>query len=570
MFKNVVQEYEKKNNYLVPIPGVKEDILDHLNCLFPTPKQGDFQGKTNEMDDLFKKIAMEVDPNIFSGQKTIFWKKFIFQKISSNSFVFEKIIDKLKVTRGKFPTATEWESVIVKRGNYELAEGFNYQAQVIGFKIAKAIREQTKNYTDEFKMPGDDIPLNEYWTKLLFKFGKKTKDKPKTDIILGDHKISLKKKGESQIFSGYLNESYALITYAMNKYIEQNEESIVDKIDALTKKFENDESFKRNNNYSAYLLSTFSWPRDIKNFVKMNKETFKHEIRDKATVILKTLSADYYKVLKKKDPKLTDIEFKNKFVDNIQKIWYDNLDDMSILQQIASNTDMPSDEDIFKVEELLTDIRKNYLGDAVKSNKKISVDSFNKIKENLKMSSSSKLEEYTKYVNAKKQFQISTNILNKIFKENIDIKKNIIYEGMSGDFKFNNNIGAANYICVFDTTAGTINYNKITMEYIDGIKDKFDIRYTFKSDDDIAKGSRAALRAYYKEEFDLLNFYSINENFVLYLKNKYKSFSRALTKILLSKIRKILKNGKNKIDLLSKLFKSKISKKSIVIKENFL
>jgi hypothetical protein len=356
----------------------------------------------------------------------------------------------------------------------------------------------------------------------------------------------------------------------MNKYIEQNEESIVNKIDALTKKFENDESFKRNNNYSAYLLSTFSWPRDIKNFVKMNKETFKHEIRDKATVILKTLSADYYKVLKKKDPKLTDIEFKNKFVDNIQKIWYDNLDDMSILQQIASNTDMPSDEDIFKVEELLTDIRKNYLGDAVKSNKKISVDSFNKIKENLKMSSSSKLEEYTKYVNAKKQFQISTNILNKIFKENIDIKKNIIYEGMSGDFKFNNNIGAANYICVFDTTAGTINYNKITMEYVDGIKDKFDIRYTFKSDDDIAKGSRAALRAYYKEEFDLLNFYSINENFVLYLKNKYKSFSRALTKILLSKIRKILKNGKNKIDLLSKLFKSKISKKSIVIKENFL
>jgi hypothetical protein len=93
--------------------------------------------------------------------------------------------------------------------------------------------------------------------------------------------------------------------------------------------------------------------------------------------------------------------------------------------------------------------------------------------------------------------------------------------------------------------------------------------YTFKSRENIESDSKAAYRAYF-EDSDLLNFQTINENFVQYLKKKYKSLSRTLVKILLSRIRKILKTKGNKIRLLSELFKTKLNRNSIKIKEDLI
>ena len=109
------------------------------------------------------------------------------------------------------------------------------------------------------------------------------------------------------------------------------------------------------------------------------------------------------------------------------------------------------------------------------------------------------------------------------------------------------------------------------MAFIESIKDKFNIVYTFKSKEkDVNDNSKAALRIYYTTESDLLSFHMINENFVQFLKNKYRSFSRALVKILLSRIKKIFKKAGNKIKTLTKLFRSEINKESIKIEENFL
>jgi hypothetical protein len=568
MFKTVINEYEQKNIYFFRIPNTKETMYDHLHFLFPTVTEG-FKGQSMEIEDLLIKKSLEIDPNLLKGQKTKATKNYLIQKVSSNSFLFEKIMEALKIKDGKSPTATQWEEVIVKRGNYELAEGYNYQANYIGMKIAMAIRKISNNYKDEFKMPGK-ISLNPNWSKLLFGL-KKIEDAAKTDIILGDHKISLKKKGDSQIFSGGKAESYAILTYALNKFIDGNEENIIQKIDDITKKFESDEAFKRNNNFSAYLLATFKWSDNVKKFVQANKETFKQDVENKATIILKAMAVDYFKILQKTEKDLDKAKFTKLFVDNIQKIWYDNLDNMKILQDIAKNTEKATDEEIFQVEQILAEIRSNYRGDSVKGKKDINKESLNLIKRKIENSYGSKLEQYTKYVNAKKQFQISTKILNDIFTDNPEIKLYMIYEAITGDFKFDKNIGAANHFCAFNAENGEISYNFVDMAFVESIKDKFNIVYTFKSkEDDIEDDSKAALRAYYTTESDLLNFHMINEDFVQYLKNRYKTFNRALIKILLSRIKKIFKKAGNKIRLLAKLFRSKINPESIEIKESYL
>lgn len=570
MFKTIINEYEQKNSYFFKIPNTKEMMYEHLHFLFPTINDG-FKGKSKETEELLIKKSLEIDPNLLKDQRTKATKNYLIQKVSSNSFLFEKIMEALKIKDGNIPNATQWEEVIVKRGNYELAEGYNYQANYIGMKIAMAIRKISNNYKDEFKIPGK-ISLNPNWSKLLFGF-KKEEDTPKADIILGDHKISLKKKGGSQIFSGGKAESYAILTYALNKFIDGNEESIIKKINDITKRFENDEAFKKNNNFSAYLMATFKWSDNVKKFIQMNKESFKQDIENKASIILKTMATDYFKILKKENPQLTEKEFKQLFIDNIQKIWYDNLDDMKILQKIASNTEKVTDEEIFQVENILASIRSNYRGDSVKGKKNINKESLNLIKRKIQDSYGSKLEQYTKFINAKKQFQISTKILNDIFIDNPEIKSHMIHEAITGDFKFNKNIGAANYLCVFNAESGDITYNQVDSSFIESIKDKFNIAYTFKSkEDDIEDDSKTALRAYYynSTEANLLNFQTINEDFVKYLKNRYKTFSRVLVKILLSRIKKIFKKANNKIKLLSKLFRSEINKDKLIVEESYL
>ena len=570
MFKNVVKEYEQKNSYFFKMPNTKDSMYQHLHVLFPTPQKG-FKGKSKESEDLFIDAAVKVKSDIRSGQTTDATKNFLIQKVSSNSIIFEKIMEILKIKNGDDPTATQWEEVITKRGNYELAVGYNYKANYIGMKIAMAIREKTGNYNDEFKMP-PKLPLNTNWSKLLMGLNK-AEDTTKTDIILGNHKISMKKKGNSQIFSGGKAESYAILTYSLNQFIEENEESIIKKIDKTAKRFENDQKFKNKNNFSAYLLTTFKWSENVKNFVKMNRKSFLQDIENKATVILKTMATDYFKILKRENPNLKAEEFKQLFIDNIQKIWYDDLKDMKILQTIASNTEQATDEEIFQVEDILTSIRSNYRGDSVKGKKDINRESLALIKRKIQDGHNIKFKQYEKFIKAKKQFHISTKILNDVFAENPDVKKYMIYEAITGDFKFNRNEGAANHLCVFNADDGKIEYNFVDMAFVESIKNKFNIAYTFKSQqDDIEDDSKAALRAYYfnSAESDLLNFHMINENFVDFLRNKYQSMSRALVKILLMRIRKIFKKAGNKIKILTKLFRSKINRNSIKIEESYL
>jgi hypothetical protein len=568
MFKTIINEYEQKNSYFFKIPNIKETMHEHLHFLFPTVTSG-FKGQSMEMEDLLIKKSLEIDPNLLKGQKTKATKNYLIQKVSSNSFLFEKIMEVLKIKDGKNPSATQWEEVIAKRGNYELATGYNYQANYIGMKIAMKIREISGNYQDEFKLP-DKISLNPNWSKLLFGF-KKIEDTSKTDIILGDHKISLKKKGESQVFSGGKAESYAILTYALNKFIDKNEEGIIKKIDDIARRFENDQDFKQKNKFSAYLLANFKWSDNVKKFIETNKETFKKDVENKATVILKAMSVDYFKTLQKTEKNLDKTTFTKSFVDNIQKLWYDNLDDMKILEDIARNTDKATDEEIFQVEKILSAIRSNYRGDSTQGEKEINKESLNLIKRKMEDDYDSKLKQYKNYVNTKKQLQISTKILNDVFTDNPEIKLYMIYEAITGDFKFDKNIGAANHLCSFNTENGEISYNFVDMAFIESIKDKFNIVYTFKSKEkDVNDNSKAALRIYYTTESDLLSFHMINENFVQFLKNKYRSFSRALVKILLSRIKKIFKKAGNKIKILTKLFRSEINKESIEIKESYL
>lgn len=575
MFKDIVKEYEQKNSYFFKMPNTKDSMYKHLHVLFPTPKKG-FKGKSKESEDLLIETAKKINPNILKDQTTIFTKNYLIPIIAGNSIIFEKIMEILKIKNGDDPTATQWEEVITKRGNYELAVGYNYKANYMGMKIAMAIREATGNYNDEFKMP-PKFPLNSSWSKLLMGLSK-TEDTTKTDIILGDHKISMKKKGNSQIFSGGKAESYAILTYSLNRFIEENEESIIKKIDKTIKRFsdnsEKSVSFRKNNNFSAYLLGTFKWSENVKNFVQMNKEAFLQDIENKATVILKTMATDYFKILKRENPNLKAEEFKQLFIDNIQKIWYDDLKDMKILQTIASNTEQATDEEIFQVEDILASIRSNYRGDSVKGKKDINKESLALIKRKIQDGHNIKFKQYEKFINAKKQFHISTKMLNDVFSENPDVKKYMIYEAITGDFKFNRNEGAANHLCVFNTDDGKIEYNFVDMAFVESIKNKFNIAYTFKSQqDDIEDDSKAALRAYYfnsKEESELLSFHMINENFVQYLRNKYKSMSKALIKILLMRIKKIFKKASNKIKMLTKLFRSKINRNSIKIEESYL
>jgi hypothetical protein len=574
MFKTIIDEYEQKNSYFFKMPNTRDSMYKHLHLMFPTPQ--DFKGKSKESEDLLIETAKKINPNILKDQTTSFTKNYIIPIIAGNSFVFEKIMEILKIKNGDDPTATQWEEVITKRGNYELAVGYNYKANYIGMKIAMAIRKATGNYNDEFKMP-TKLPLNPNWSKLLMGLNKK-EDLTKTDIILGDHKISMKKKGGSQIFSGGRAESYAILTYSLNRFIEDNEDSIIERINETIKRFsdnsEKSVSFRKNNNFSAYLLGTFKWSENVKNFVEMNKKAFTQGIENKATIILKSMATDYFKILKRENPNLKAEEFKQLFIDNIQKIWYDNLSDMKILEIIASNKDRATDEEIFQVENILASIRSNYRGDSVKGNKDINRESLALIKTKIQDTYNSKFLQYEKYIKAKKQFNISTKILNTVFVENPDVKKYMIYEAITGDFKFNKNNGSANHLCVFNTENGNIEYNMVDMSFVESIKDKFNIMYTFKSqEDDVEDDSKAALRAYYfnsKEESELLSFHMINENFVQYLRNKYKSTSKALIKILLMRIKKIFKKAGNKIKMLTKLFRSKISRQSIKIEESYL
>ena len=570
MFRNIINEYEEKKSYFFKIPNTKEVIQEHLKVLFPTVS-GSFQGKSKEMDDLLIETGKSIDPYILKNQRTPSTKNYIITMIASNSFIFEKVLEKLNIKDGKNPKAKQWEEIIVKRGNYELATGYNYQANYIGMKVAMAIRKATDNYTDEFKMPSS-ISLNPAWSKLLFKT-EKVDDESKTDIILGENKISLKKKGGSQIFSGLKGESYATLTYALNQFIEKNEESLIKKIDNLALKFENSNNFKKYNNFSAYLLTTFNWSNNVTKLIEMNRESFRQDIGNKASIILKSMATDYYKILKRENPSLTSEEFKKLFIDNIQKIWYDNLDDMSILEKIASNTESATDDEIFHVEEILTSIRRNYKGDSVRGKKKINIDSLDLIKKKISLDYGSKYDQYKKYLEAKKQFNMSTKILNSVFADNPEVKLHMIYEGITGDFKFNRGIGSANSLCSFNADNGEISYNRVDMAFVESIKDKFDITYSFKSNEDkIHDNSKAALRAYYfsSTESDLLNFHMINENFVRYLRDKYQSLSRALMKIILKRIRKIFKKATNKIKMLNKLFKTEIKRDSVSIKESYL
>lgn len=570
MFKTIINEYEEKKAYFFKIPNTKETIKEHLHTLFPTIKEG-FRGKSKEMDDLLIETGKSIDPNILKNQRTPSTKNYIITMIASNSFVFEKVLEKLKIKDGKNPKAKQWEEIIVKRGNYELATDYNYRANYMGMKIAMAIRAATGDYTSRFKLP-KKITLNPAWSKLLFGWAK-TKDEPKTDIILGKNKISLKKKGDSQIFSGLKGESYATLTYALNRFIEENDESLIKKIDALAKKYEEGSFFKKNNNFSAYLLTTFDWSDNVKSLIDANRESFLQDIENKASIILKTMAVDYYKILKRENPSLKSEEFKKLFIDNIQKIWYDNLDDMSVLEKIASNTENATDEEIFHVEDILTSIRSNYKGDSVRGKDKINIESLNLIKQKIASDSGSKYEQYKKYVEAKKKFNISTKILNDVFMDNPQVKLHMIYEGITGNFKFNGNIGSANSLCVFNTENGNIDYNQVDMVFVESIKDKFNIKYTFKSsEENILDNSRPSLRAYYfnSAESNFLSFHMINENFVKYLRDRYQSLGRALVKILLKRIRKIFNKANNKIKMLNKLFKTEIKRDSVSIEESYL
>lgn len=570
MFKDIVKEYEQKNSYFNRIPDNIDTIRPDLYFLFPTPQnESQLSAKS---DQKFKDIMMKYRPEVFPNiKKQSAWKEFLYTVVARDSFLFKEILKDFNVGN-KEPNHTEWEKVIVARGNYTFAEGFSYHSQIIGLKIAMAIRERANDWTSEFEMATEQS-LNPYWTKLLVNFGTKKTDLTKTDIILGTHKISLKKKGKSQIFSGEKAEGYALLTYALNKYIDENDDSIIKKIDMLAKKYEKDADFNKYNNFSAYLLTTFSWSKSVQQISGLNKEAFSQDIKNKATIILKSLAVDYFKIMKKEKPDLKEEEFKKLFIDNIQRIWYDNLSDTTILQKIASNSESATDEEIFKVEQILGTIKRNYIGDSVNGKKDISKQSLDLIKQKISSEYKTKLDQYTDLINAKKQFKISTEILNNVFKENPEVKINILYEGMSGQFKFNGGLGTANHLCVFDADMGGVkSYDEITMDFIKSIEHRFDVAYTFKSKEDIKANSKAALRAYFNhaENNDLLNFEMINENFVQFLKNKYKSLSRALVKILLSRIRKIFKTKGNKIKLLTDLFKSKLSKNSIKIKEDFI
>ena len=151
MFKTVINEYEQKNSYFFKMPNIKETMYEHLHLLFQTPDEGGFTGKSKESEDLFIDAAIKVKSDILAGQKTKSTKNFLIQKVSSNSIIFEKIMEILKIKNGDDPTATQWEEVITKRGNYELAVGYNYKANYIGMKIAMEIRKMTGNYSDEFK-----------------------------------------------------------------------------------------------------------------------------------------------------------------------------------------------------------------------------------------------------------------------------------------------------------------------------------------------------------------------------------------------------------------------------------
>jgi hypothetical protein len=74
----------------------------------------------------------------------------------------------------------------------------------------------------------------------------------------------------------------------------------------------------------------------------------------------------------------------------------------------------------------------------MKGKKEISKQSLELIKKKINSDYNSKLSQYTDYIDAKKQFKISTKIMNEVFAENPEVKLNILYEGMSGKLKFNN------------------------------------------------------------------------------------------------------------------------------------
>lgn len=116
-----------------------------------------------------------------------------------------------------------------------------------------SIGSQNKSITDEWKKITKEVLNvinNEYKsdnTNTLSKVRNESTTKPKTDIIYGNNKLSLKLKDESQLATPGIVDIYTLIYYATNNCIDKNSASIGKMISEEQLEILNDSNFDNDN-----------------------------------------------------------------------------------------------------------------------------------------------------------------------------------------------------------------------------------------------------------------------------------------------------------------------------------
>ena len=153
-------------------------------------------------------------------------------------------LNKYLVNEATGPTGAQWEEIITLAWNKKIT-GNDYSnkqlykdSNITGFKLFKYLPIGEKIVEDMYnkglpkvimKHTGSGkAPTSSFWKDIT----KQSKAVPKTDMILGKHRISLKKEGPSQLMSGLREESEATFLSAVDEKtnIEWLQE-IVSKID---------------------------------------------------------------------------------------------------------------------------------------------------------------------------------------------------------------------------------------------------------------------------------------------------------------------------------------------------
>ena len=163
------------------------------------------------------------------------------------AYIGKAFNDLSTVTGSKKPSGEDWEAMIAvalafkKNKNADLSSGeYADEWKRIndkGFWGSAGLRDQANKLAESFKKHSIDslqqigggkggAPVSSEWSKIFADAGKKDKPSktPKTDVKGGGKKISLKKKGGSQIMSAKRIEAFATLEVAFQKFGE-NESS---------------------------------------------------------------------------------------------------------------------------------------------------------------------------------------------------------------------------------------------------------------------------------------------------------------------------------------------------------